>query len=53
MAHKHTPIIKSFQEATMFQHTWILIMAGKEMVYWKNIDTKLEGIAKGVGVEFK
>jgi hypothetical protein len=30
-----------------------MMMASKDLVFKENIDIKLEGIAKGVGIEFK
>ena len=30
-----------------------MTMAGKDLTYKETIDTKLTGIAKGVGIEFK
>jgi hypothetical protein len=40
-------------EATLFQKQFLLMMAGKDIEYRQNIDTKLTGIAKGIGIEFK
>jgi hypothetical protein len=37
----------------MYQSTFFTLMAAQDIAYKDNIDVKLEGIAKGVGVEFK
>ena len=37
----------------MFQKYWLMLMAAHDLGYKETIDTKLTGIAKGVGVEFK
>lgn len=37
----------------MFQKQFLILMAGKDIEYKENLDLKLTGIAKGVGVEFK
>lgn len=41
------------QDATEFQKVFLYLMAGKEIEFKQNIDIKLTGIAKGVGIEFK
>ena len=38
---------------TMFQKYFLMMMASKDLGYKETIDIRLEGIAKGVGVEFK
>lgn len=37
----------------MFQKCFFMLMAGYDLGFKENLDVKLEGIAKGVGVEFK
>jgi hypothetical protein len=37
----------------MYQSTFFTLMAAQDIAYKDTIDVKLEGIAKGVGVEFK
>ena len=51
--HKYTPLVERLSNATMFQKTFFMMMAGKDISFRQTIDMKLEGIAKGVGVEFK
>ena len=52
-AHKHCPLISSFKEATLLQQYWLQLMAVNDVNYKLNIENKLIGIAKGVGIEFK
>ena len=52
-AHKYCPLVANFQEATVLQQYWICLMAGNDVNYKLNIEQKLIGIAKGVGIEFK
>lgn len=40
-------------DCTMFQKHWLMLMAAQDLNYRNAIDTKLTGIAKGVGIEFK
>lgn len=37
----------------MYQSTFFTLMAAQDISYKDSIEVKLEGIAKGVGVEFK
>jgi hypothetical protein len=37
----------------MFQRYWLMLMAAEDISYREIIDSKLDGIAKGLGVEFK
>ena len=52
-AHKYSPIVERLPDATLFQKHFLMMMAVKDLNYMDTIDVKLEGIAKGVGVEFK
>ena len=52
-AHKHCPLVCSFKEATLLQQYWLQLMAVTDVNYKLNIENKLIGIAKGVGIEFK
>ena len=47
------PIVQSMNEVTMFQKYWLMRMAAEDINYRNTIDSKLTGIAKGVGIEFK
>ena len=40
-------------EATEYQKYFLWLMAAQQVEYQQLIDTKLTGIAKGVGIEFK
>ena len=52
-AHKYSPIVECLRDATLFQKHFLMMMAVKDLNYLDTIDVKLEGIAKGVGIEFK
>jgi len=40
-------------DATSLQFYWLQLMAVNDIQYKNNIENKLIGIAKGVGIEFK
>ena len=52
-AHKYSPIVERLPDATLYQKHFLMLMAVQDLNYMDTIDIKLEGIAKGVGVEFK
>ena len=52
-AHKHCPLVANFKEATILQQYWLQLMAVNDVNYKLNIEQKLIGIAKGVGIEFR
>ena len=46
-------LVDNLRDATEYQKTFLHLMAIKEIEYKEKIDTRLTGIAKGVGIEFK
>ena len=51
--HKYSPIVGFMRDSTLFQKYWLMTMASQDLGYKETIDTRLTGIAKGVGIEFK